>query len=237
MIMQLILFAALNWGPYTISLPTVDVMETVPSETLFLTITKETEVVKQIEVWQVEAETLDVDGDGIWELLITDFSGGAHCCFTYYLYSRKPDLRLLGAFEMGNGGLKFEDIDGNGILEGVGDYDGFAYFDFSYAASPFLPIVFTLKKGRYVEDTKSYPFLVKRTLLKRVTNLPEPGDEDSQKAYALALFTFAVLAEDEDAAWHLVRLRTPDMVPWLKETESDIKRILEDRKSRVKYTE
>jgi hypothetical protein len=236
MLMQFILFASLTWGPYTVSWQKFD-PDKLPEENLVLHITRDNHPVRAIGIWQAEAETLDIDNDGISELLITDFSGGAHCCFTYYLYSRSPDLRLLGVFEMGNGGLRFEDLDGDGILEGVGDYDGFAYYDFCYAASPFLPLVFSLTNGRYVEDTKSYPNSIKKALLDRVAHPPADTDEDYRKSQALALFALSLLVQDEDSAWKLIEQRTPSMVSWLHETAGEIKKILEDRKTRVKYKE
>ncbi|HWG85973.1 MAG TPA: hypothetical protein VNT60_10900, partial [Deinococcales bacterium] len=101
----------------------------------------------------------DITNDGHPEALIGTFSGGAHCCFTQHLWSLAPQPRKLLELHTGDAPtMTPRQLDGRGPLELV-TYDGrFAYaYGLSFAASPFLPVVYSLKGGRYVNDTRSFP--------------------------------------------------------------------------------
>ena len=208
----------------------------IPEETPVLTIAKSGKAVRSFEVWSASVETLDVNGDGTAELLVTDYSGGAHCCFTYYLYTRKPGLKLLGVFDMGNGALAFQDLDGDGIAEAAGSYDGFAYYDYSYAASPSLPIVFSLKSGKYVENTRAFPLIIQKSLDQYLANPPE-NDAEYRKSWATAVYAHMVLLGQEASAWETIRRACPDMLDWLSKNKSNIKEILGAMENRVRYSE
>ncbi len=62
--------------------------------------------------------TTDVDGDGIREVIVTAWTGGAHCCETHHLFSLPADgsVHPLGSIDARDGGA-FEDLDGDGSLE------------------------------------------------------------------------------------------------------------------------
>lgn len=235
MLIYLFLATTLNWGPYTVSWEEYGVGE-IPKETPVFSISKGGRTVRSFEVWNATAETLDVDGDGAAELLLTDYSGGAHCCFTYYLYTRKPSLRPLGVFDMGNDMLSFQDLDGDGIAEAVGSYDGFAYYDYSYAASPSLPIVFSLKGGKYVENTKAFPDIIQKSLDEYLAAPPE-NDEEYRKSWATAVYAHMVLLGQESSAWETIKRSCPDMLDWLSRNSSSIKKILRAMGARVRYSE
>jgi hypothetical protein len=235
MAIHFLLATTLQWGPYTVSWQEYEFGE-MPEETPVFTISKGGKTLRSFEVWNAQVETLDVNGDGTAELLVSDFSGGAHCCFTYYLYTRKPGLRLLGVFDMGNGGLVFQDIDGDGLAEATGSYDGFAYYDYPYAVSPFVPIVFTLKGGKYVENTKAFPGLIQESLDEYLAG-PAYNDEDCRKAWALAIYAHMVLLGKETSAWETIKATCPEVLDWLSKNKSNIKQILGAMGSRVGYSE
>ena len=51
----------------------------------------------------------DLTGSGHAEIIVTGYSGGAHCCTTLLLLQLQPDLRLLTQYELGNiGSVEFE---------------------------------------------------------------------------------------------------------------------------------
>ncbi|MEO0211275.1 MAG: VCBS repeat-containing protein [candidate division WOR-3 bacterium] len=233
---SLLLAATLKWGPYMVSWKKYDFGD-MPEETPTLTISKGGKILRSFEVWNADAKTLDVDGDGTAELLVTDYSGGAHCCFTYYLYTRKPGLKLLGVFDMESGSLEFRDLDGDGNLEAVGAYDGFAYYDYPYAVSPWIPIVFSLKSGRYVENTEAFRDLIRERLDEYYLASPPESDEESRKSWVVGVYAHMCLLGEETSAWETVRRTCPDMLDWLSENKSDIKATLAAMRDRVRYTE
>ncbi|GGR99229.1 hypothetical protein [Deinococcus sedimenti] len=128
----------------------------------------------------------DVTGDGVPEVLLAGFSGGAHCCFTHHLYSlTSPPRKLLTAFSAHSDSLDAQQLDGRGPLELIGSDWRFAYgYGMSFAESAPLPVVYSLLPtpggARFVENTRAFPAFMESYSLTR------PGDQ---------LFGGGVLAE------------------------------------------
>ena len=56
----------------------------------------------------------DLTGDGRPDMMVTSWSGGAHCCFTHYIFELEPKLRLIATLADGDAdGGHFEDHDGH----------------------------------------------------------------------------------------------------------------------------
>ena len=88
--------------------------------------------------------TADLDGDGLPEAVVGQFTGGAHCCYEYtVLRSRSNRVEPIQRFNLGNGRLEAAlDLDRDRRHELVGWDDRLAYFgDLSFADSPLLPLV------------------------------------------------------------------------------------------------
>ncbi|GGR68682.1 hypothetical protein GCM10008959_33520 [Deinococcus seoulensis] len=110
----------------------------------------------------------DVTGDGIPEVMLAGFSGGAHCCFTHTLYSlSSPPRQLLRVFSAHSASLDVRQLDGKGPLELVGADWRFAYaYGMSFAESPALPVVYSYLPvpggpPRYVNNSRAYgPFIL-----------------------------------------------------------------------------
>lgn len=60
----------------------------------------------------------DITGNGRPNIIAQEYSGGAHCCITYYIYEVSPQgvLTQIARIEAQNGG-SFEDRDGDGFPE------------------------------------------------------------------------------------------------------------------------
>jgi hypothetical protein len=154
----------------------------------------------------------DILGDGSQTLAFEVFSGGAHCCFSATLVQLEPGARHLLDADLGNGGLvQPRQLDSGGPLELPAASDVFAYFgDLSFAASPFLPLVFAYDGTHYVEATSQFPDLVMAELeqadadLLEAVEQPVAANEPPQFAYqeqesvALRLFGLHVLLRDAD---------------------------------------
>jgi len=84
----------------------------------------------------VSPNIIDITGDGIPDLVVETFSGGAHCCYTYYLYSLGKKFKPIAVLETKDSSLRFQDLDGDSIYEILGRDYTFAYWQTYFADSP-----------------------------------------------------------------------------------------------------
>jgi hypothetical protein len=84
----------------------------------------------------------DMTGDGIPDLLITQWTGGAHCCTMYRLFQLGDEFRVLGAVYAGDYDSQIADLDGDGNWE-------FIVHDWAYAYN-----------GPWAEAGKPGPYVI-----------------------------------------------------------------------------
>lgn len=83
----------------------------------------------------------DITGDGVPDLVIAEWTGGAHCRFLFHVFGLGSQLCDLGTLDAGHADLAgFEDLDSDGRLEFVTPDWSFAYWRTSFAGSP-APLV------------------------------------------------------------------------------------------------
>ncbi len=104
----------------------------------------------------------DLDGDRTAEVIVKNFSGGAHCCTNTVVYSWQEDdfSQVETGYLDGDGG-QFEDLDGDGNYEFVSADNAFLYAFSSYAGSFPPPLVMTFSDGTFTETTRQYPDLIR----------------------------------------------------------------------------
>jgi hypothetical protein len=92
----------------------------------------------------------DITGRGIPNLVISAWSGGAHCCYTYHILELGKAVRQVAALEVTHAALShFEDLDNDGKLELVTADFTFAYWKASFAASPAPLVILEYRDGLY----------------------------------------------------------------------------------------
>jgi hypothetical protein len=89
----------------------------------------------------------DLTGDGVPDIEIQTWSGGAHCCFGTTLYQAGATLTKLLDYEGNNCAGNFEDLNGDGKYEFVTCDDLFAYTYCAFAASPMVRVIYQYKPG------------------------------------------------------------------------------------------
>ncbi|HEY3643965.1 MAG TPA: hypothetical protein VGM16_01390 [Gammaproteobacteria bacterium] len=96
----------------------------------------------------------DFTGEGVPELLISESSGGAHCCYTFHLFRLGPqfshiqDIPLLDDDEAAfvrRPGVK-------GLVLAAADYSAFANFPKGFAGSPAGRVFLSFQDGRFKPD-------------------------------------------------------------------------------------
>jgi hypothetical protein len=101
----------------------------------------------------------DINGDGLPDLVVSAWSGGAHCCYSSGVYSVGEDVKPVLALTTGNCGPgEFEDLDGNGTREFVTCDDRFASMYCAFAESPLPRVIYSYDpaRGMYVLDTPRF---------------------------------------------------------------------------------
>ncbi len=90
----------------------------------------------------------DITGDGRPNLVIFEWTGGAHCCFYFQVFDIGESFRKLATIDAGHGGC-FEDLDGDADLEFVTADWSYAYFWTDFASSPAPTVVLRYRDGSY----------------------------------------------------------------------------------------
>jgi hypothetical protein len=109
----------------------------------------------------------DIDGDGLPDLIVSSWSGGAHCCYATTVYSIGAAARVTLAIDTGNCGQgDFADLDGDRVLEFVTCDDQFAYAYCPFAVSPFPTVVlgYDRSERRYRPATPRFALQLRATL-------------------------------------------------------------------------
>jgi hypothetical protein len=91
----------------------------------------------------------NITGNGMPDLVVGEWSGGAHCCMTYYVFELGDVFRQVATIEAEHGDVQFEDLDGNNIpVVQLQDWH-YAYMLTSFAGSPAPAIILRYADGRY----------------------------------------------------------------------------------------
>lgn len=93
----------------------------------------------------------DFDGDGTVEVVLEEYTGGAHCCLEAWVYSgASPRVE----HDFRDAGFDYEDIDGDGTAEFVSSDARFAGAFTSYAGSEFPLQAFAWTGGTFLDVTR-----------------------------------------------------------------------------------
>jgi hypothetical protein len=147
----------------------------------------------------------DINGDGLKEVIVQSSSGGN--CWScnpteiYRVSNHRVELIAAGPIH------KIIDLDGDGIKElVVTDTRWEMYDDLSHAASPWAPMIYAWRNGRYVYASRDFPAYYRSELQKlraaieqaRADITSEEGSDDFYVGQAIALaITYAHMGEPE----------------------------------------
>lgn len=99
----------------------------------------------------------DLDNNGVSEVIVKAFSGGAHCCTTLniYTWNHNKFIKLETGYLDGEGGT-FQDLDRDGKLEFISHDNSFLYTFSSYAGSFPPSRIYAFRNGRFENVTRKY---------------------------------------------------------------------------------
>ena len=185
--------------------------------------------IAEFENWGVQFAA-DLEADGVQDVIVFHFTGGAHCCFEYLVFSEGPDgIQLDHHFSLGNGGIgAVEDLDGDGVPELDGSDDRLAYFpDLSYAASPSLPLVLCRTgEGTYTDCTILFPDRMQAAADAFEAALSDAvqrqGSDEEQRSATLGLVAAYLLLAPTDEGWTKAGNLCPECSDWLMQNSEEL---------------
>jgi len=107
----------------------------------------------------------DLDNDGKKELLMDQYTGGAHCCSYIVAFKMLNDkIAVLDTLFWYDSGYEIKDIDGDGTKELTGNSAGFAYAFTNFAQSYFPVVIYKFKNNKFYDATKQFPVVVEKDI-------------------------------------------------------------------------
>jgi hypothetical protein len=199
-----------------------------------LSLQKDGRLLATVSDWMVtRIDCEDLDNDKTPELIVTTYSGGAHCCETLRVWTLEPAApRKILEYQAGNaGGFDVRDLDGNGRLELVLGDDSFAYFDdLSYAHSPRrFPLVACGGAAGWIDCTRQFPEMLRAVLVNYAGQLAQAGsadaDRETVRGSALGVLALSVLLDEEEAGLETVRRAgaSDDVMKWLERARPKVR--------------
>lgn len=92
----------------------------------------------------------DLTGTGKPDAIVSEWSGGAHCCFTLHVFEIGDKFREIAKIQADHGdGSNFEDLNHDGSYEFVGYDWAFAYWRTAFMQSPAPRVVLKYREGRF----------------------------------------------------------------------------------------
>ncbi len=114
----------------------------------------------EIPVDNEEGETNDffrpgtnITGNGIPNLVVSDYSGGAHCCYTFYIFELGDEFRLIDEISAEHGGIDLVDLNHNGVPAIKMSDWSYAYVFGCFASSPAPEVILQYANGHYAMAT------------------------------------------------------------------------------------
>jgi hypothetical protein len=190
--------------------------------------------------WEI-ASVADVNDDGLDDVIVEYWTGGAHCCFVYLIFSEGPSgIQLIDSFSLENATIRaVNDLDGDGMPELETADDRLAYFpDLSFAVSPFLPLILCRSTQHiYYDCTLQFPEVLEGSAEEFEGDLRDAverqeGEEGKRPAALGLLASYLRLGMDEEG-WSRVRSLCPECEGWLNDNLTELEwRLNSDQPSR-----
>lgn len=104
--------------------------------------------------------TPDKTGDGIPDVMIRYFFGGAHCCMEMYFINLGETVQTVDVLGMADGqeAITVDKNPNGGLLFRTGD--GWGYWNTNFATSPVVEVILEFKNGKLRPNFKTQIFLL-----------------------------------------------------------------------------
>ncbi len=149
---------------------------------------------------QPSVHVLDLEDNGLEDVVLDLYSGGAHCCFIEQIFYFHPytNSYSVAQHDFGDPGERIVDLARNGHFEFLTADDSFAYRFTDFADSG-LPIeILSFAAGHFTNVTRSYPQLIAKDAKLWLQAYKSSASDHWQDSVGL----IAAWAADEDNLGH-----------------------------------
>lgn len=95
----------------------------------------------------------DITGKAVPNLVVSEWTGGAHCCFKFHIFEIGKRFKKIAILDAGDGdGAHFENTKGNQKLVFVASDWTFAYWRTGFAQSPAPEVILVYQDNSYMLD-------------------------------------------------------------------------------------
>jgi len=178
----------------------------------------------------------DLTGNGKANLAIYEWSGGAHCCYTMFLFEFDEEVKQITKIDGKDSVPEFTDIDGNSVPE-LSFYDmTYAYWPGCFADSPCPRVILRWSNDSYViaPDLMRCPAPSAQQLEKEAAKIrvserwtSGPNSEYDQWNIPRELFSTALdlmYTGHEDLGWKFIEMAWTDKFPVDKELFEELRK-------------
>jgi hypothetical protein len=167
----------------------------------------------------------DLNGDGVPELVVFAYAGGAHCCYTVHVVECSSPARVVATIDAMNG-MGFERGEGGEVLFNISD-QSFDYWRTSHAGSPFPSVYYRLKNHRLE--------IALEKMIKPITGSPDlsegsgAGSPGSARQLSPAMWGYMLdllYSGNEDACWMYFDEAWPEGLAGKEEFKADFLKTL-----------
>lgn len=139
-------------------------------------------------------------------IIFQTYSGGAHCCTSFYIYTWLDGQFVETSIEdLNGGGGIFQDLKGNNSLQFVTNDNSFLYAFSSYAGSYPPSLIYDLKKGQLIENTRNYPDYLRETANNMLSAFKEGKENGYEINGVLAGYVAQkILLNEYEEAWQFM---------------------------------
>lgn len=165
----------------------------------------------------------DLDSSGTPEVIVTTYTGGAHCCTIYSIYSwQDNEFAKTQTVPLDGGGGQFKDLDGEGNVEFITRDQAFFYAFSSYAGSFPPSLILTFDQGQFDDTTPQFESQLRSTAWQMYQAIVQGKQEGLNINGMLAGYVAQkILLGEYEQAWDFMQVHYDRTSDWGLEIYSD----------------
>lgn len=144
----------------------------------------------------------DLDSDGTPEVIVRSYSNGGHCCTTITIYTWQGErFTTFETERLNSRGGRFEDLNGDGLIEFISADDSFLYRFAPYSSSFSPPVIYTFQSGELIETTREHPERIREAITQMETTIEGRLDNEDRNGWLAGYVASKALVGEYEEGW------------------------------------